>query len=63
MTYYNRQYRILVAAGHPLPDPREQFITDLITQVNIWRTQGAAVLLCMDVNETALKTSEKSGIG
>jgi len=63
MTYYDQQYRILLAAGHSLPDPREQFVTDLIAQVNIWRKQGAAVLLCMDVNESVIKTSEKSGIG
>jgi len=63
MTYYDQEYWILLAAGHPLPDPHEQFVMDLIKQVKIWHTQGAAVLLCMDANEPMLKTLEQSRIG
>jgi len=63
MTYYDQQYRILLAAGYKLPDPQEQFITDLIVQVKLWRSKGTVVLLCMDINESILKISEKSGIG
>jgi len=61
MTYYDQQYWILLAAGHPLPDQCEQFIMDLIEQVKTWCTKDTAV--CMDINESVCRTLEQSRIG
>jgi len=45
MTYSNQQYQILLAAGHTQPDPRKQFITDLIEQVNPrWIVQANSMI-------------------
>jgi len=62
-TYSDQQYRLLLQAGHANPDPREQFIMDIIAQIHTWRTTGHDVLLCMDVNEPVTTTNRKSGIG
>jgi len=48
---YNQQYRLLHQQGHRAPDPQSQFIDDLISLVNNWRTQNKAVLICIDANE------------
>jgi len=61
--YSDQQYRLLLQAGHTTPDPREQFIMDLIAQIHTWRMTGHDVLLCMDVNESVTMTNRKSGIG
>jgi len=61
--YYDQQYQISITVGHSLPNLPEQLVMNLIAQVNIWQTHGAAILLCMDVNKLVLKTSEKSRIG
>jgi len=48
---YNQQYRLLHQQGHRAPDPRSQFIDDLIVLINQWRAQNKAVLICLDANE------------
>ncbi len=37
--------------GIPNPNPRQQFITDLIKQITQWRQQDKEILVSMDVNE------------
>jgi len=46
-----QQTRLLLQQGVQQPDPKIQFITDLISQVQKWRAAGAEVLIGMDANE------------
>ena len=46
-----QQTRLLLQQGIEHPDPKIQFITDLISQVQTWRAAGAEVLIGMDANE------------
>jgi len=46
-----QQTRLLLQHGNTSPNPRQQFISDLITQVKVWRQQGKEVLIGMDANE------------
>ncbi len=46
-----QQTRLLLQQGHTSPNPRQQFISDLIVQVKKWRQQGKEVLIGMDANE------------
>jgi len=46
-----QQTRILLQQGVPNPNPREQFITDLIQQITTWRQHHKEVLIGMDANE------------
>jgi len=46
-----QQTRLLQQKGETHPNPRQQFITDLITQIKSWRQQQKEVLICMDANE------------
>jgi len=62
-TCYDKQYCLLQKHGYLNPDPPNQFIEDLIAQILIWRTQGKAVLLCLDTNEDAVHMTKKKGIG
>jgi len=62
-TCYDQQYRLLQKYGYLNPDPPNQFIEDLIAQIQVWRTQGKAVLLCIDANEDVVKMTKKKGIG
>jgi len=50
---YDQQYRILLSQGHIQPKPQQQFIDDLIKQVQAWRQQQIEVLVCLDANEDA----------
>jgi len=52
-TVYDQQYQILLSQGHIQPKPRQQFIDDLIKQVQAWRQQQIEVLVCLDANEDA----------
>jgi len=54
---YNQQYRLLHQKGHRNPDPRTQFVNDLIQVINKWRAQQKAVLICIDANENPQKQS------
>jgi len=56
---FNQQYRILHQQGQQNPEPRTQFIDDLIRQVNTWRGQNKAVLICIDANENPQQASEQ----
>jgi len=51
ITVTAQQTRLLLQQGVQNPDPKTQFITDLISQVNQWRATGAEVLIGMDANE------------
>jgi len=46
-----QQIRLLQAQGHPKPNPRKLFLTDIITQIQQWRTAHKEVILCLDANE------------
>jgi len=46
-----QQFHLLQQNGATNPNPRQQFITDLIMQVKKWRQQGKEVLIGMDANE------------
>jgi len=46
-----QQTRLLLQQGILHPNPRKQFITDIIRQIRQWRQQGKEVLLGMDANE------------
>jgi len=49
-TAYTQQYHILLRQHHLQPDPREQFVTDIIAFVHHWqRTHD--ILLCLDAND------------
>jgi len=62
-TFHDQQYRLLVERGHPRPDPRLQFLDDIIQQIRVWRHQKKAVLLCMDANDDVTRLNPKKGIG
>jgi len=51
MTATAQQTRLLLQHGVPQPNPRQQFVTDIISQVRQWRDQKKEVLLGMDANE------------
>jgi len=46
-----QQTHLLLKQGVPNPDPKTQFITDLISQVKQWQASGVEVLIGMDANE------------
>ncbi len=46
-----QQTRLLLQHVNTSPNPRQQFILDLIAQVKLWRQQGKEVLIGMDANE------------
>jgi len=46
-----QQTRLLLQNGTTNPNPWQQFITDLIMQVQTWRRQGKEVLIGMDANK------------
>jgi hypothetical protein len=48
---FHQQWNILRRTGHPAPNPRKQFVTDLITQIEKWQRAGADVVLGGDFNE------------
>jgi len=50
-TVYNQQYCILLSQGKLKPQPRQQFVTDLLKQVQYWQQHHTEVLLCLDANE------------
>jgi len=46
-----QQTRLLLRQGVSNPNPRKQFISDLILQVREWRSQNKEVLIGLDANE------------
>jgi len=48
---FNQQYRLLHYQGQRNPDPRAQFIEDIITLIQEWQSQHKAVLICINANE------------
>jgi len=53
---FNQQYWLLHQQGQHNPDPRSQFLDDLICQVKTWQEQQKAVLICIDANENPQQT-------
>jgi len=51
MTATAQQTRLLLQHGVQQPNPQQQFVTDIISQVQQWRDQKKEVLLGMDANE------------
>jgi len=62
-TYHNQQYQLLLSETNTQPDPRLQFLDDLIEQIRHWRHQQKAVLVCMDSNDDVTCINPKKGIG
>jgi len=62
-TYHDQQVRLLLSAGNANLNPQEQFLDDIIQQINEWRKQQKAVLLCMDANDNVSHTNPHKGIG
>jgi len=50
-TVTTQQHRILQQLGNTSPNPRKQFIRDLIQQIQTWCAMGKEVILSMDANE------------
>jgi len=46
-----QQTKLLIQQGVKQPNPRKQFVTDLITQIKNWQATGKDVLIGMDTNE------------
>jgi len=61
-TFHDQQYRILLNKGITRPNPHEQFLDDLITQVGQWRQSHKAVLLCLDANDDVTSTTSMQGL-
>jgi len=61
-TTTDQQYRILTKQGQHDPNPRSQFIKDLINQVNQWRQQGHEVMCCLDANEDVETLPDTDGL-
>ncbi len=51
MTVTAQQTQILLQQGVTNPNPRAQFISNLIQQITTWRHQNKEVLIGMDANE------------
>ncbi len=51
MTATAQQTRLLLQQGVRNPNPRQQFISDLIQQIKQWRMQNKEVLIGLDANE------------
>jgi len=62
-TYHDQQHHLLLQCGNANPNPHEQFLDDIILQINTWRQQQKAVLLYMDANDDVSQTNPHSGIG
>jgi len=62
-TAYNQQFHSLLAKGHKNPQPRQQFIDDLIQQVKTWRAGNHEVLLCLDANKDVENLSPIKDLG
>jgi len=62
-TFHDQQYRIMLHNGNLTPDPRTQFIDDIIQQIREWRQQKKAVLVCLDANENVTNPNPTTGIG
>jgi len=60
-TVMAQQTRILMRQGTTNPNPRQQFITDLIVQIRQWRQQDKEILVCMDANENVDDPQSKIG--
>jgi len=61
-TFHNQQYRILLSKRIARPNPHEQFLDNLITQVGQWHQSQKAVLLCLDANEDVTSTTHMQGL-
>jgi len=51
ITVTAQQTRLLLKQGVTNLDPKTQFITDLISQIQQWHTKGIEVLIGMDANK------------
>ncbi len=57
-TACTQQYNILLEHGVLAPNPREQFVTDIITFVQRWQTTHE-ILLCLDANDNTTESRDK----
>jgi len=62
-TYHDQQYHILLQQGQLTPNPRQQFIDNIIHQIKEWRQQNKAVLFCLDANDNVVNPNPVKGIG
>jgi len=61
-TFHNQQYQILLNKGIARPNPHEQFLDDLITQVGQWHQSRKAVLLCLNANYDVTSMTNMQGL-
>jgi hypothetical protein len=57
-TAFHQQWHLLRTAGDLNPNPRKQFITDLIIEIQKWKAEGAEVLLGGDFNDELGSTQD-----
>jgi len=50
---FNQQYHLLHQKGHRNPNPRSQFMDDLIKLIQKWWNHSKAILICIDANKNA----------
>jgi len=60
ITVTTQQTQLLLQQGATNPYPKTQFINDLITQIQQWRSKGIEVLIGMDANEDVETHTPKS---
>ncbi len=56
-TAYTQQYQILLGQNQLKPDPREQFVTDMIEFVHRWQ-HTHDILLCLDANDNTIESRD-----
>jgi hypothetical protein len=53
---FHQEWHLLRLNGDPQPDPRRSFIKDLKTEIELWKSEGADVILGGDFNENLGET-------
>jgi len=57
-TAYTQQYNVLIEQNELNPNPRKQFVTDIINFVKQWQTTHD-ILLCLDANDNTTESKDK----
>jgi len=56
-TAYMQQHNILLDQHQLKPDPREQFVTDIIKFIHRWQNTHD-ILLCLDANDNTIESRD-----
>jgi len=57
-TTYHQEHMMLSKKGHPSPNPRAQFIADMIQFIQSHQSKGREILLMIDANEAVGDSSQ-----